>query len=60
MLLYAQVFYRPSVEYVLEEKQEQDVEEDDQSDPETPEKYLDRQLRRIRRGEPVDQLTLRL
>lgn len=58
-LLFVQVFYRPSVEYVLAEHQDEDVEEDDNGDPATPEKQLNRQLKRIRRGEPVDRLILR-
>lgn len=58
-LLFMQVFYRPSVEYVLEEKQDEDVDQDDEGDPESPAKHLSHQLRKIRRGEPVDRLVLR-
>lgn len=60
ILLFAQMFYRPSVAYAVEARLEVDVEEDDAGDPETPAKALERQLRRIRRGEPVDRLILRL
>ena len=35
MLLFMQVFFRPTLQYVLEEKQDEDVEEDDQGDPES-------------------------
>lgn len=59
ILLFVQVFYRPTVSYVLEVKQEE-TEEDDQGDPETLAKQLNRQLRRIRQGEAIDQLVLRL
>ncbi len=60
---FMQVFTRPSVAYVLEEKQKQDAEEDDNGDPESPQarlRHFHRQLRRIRRGEPVDRLVLRM
>jgi hypothetical protein len=55
---FMQVFTRPSIAYVLEEKQKDEAEEDDEGDPETLQKQLGRQLRRIRRGEPVDRLVL--
>jgi hypothetical protein len=58
-LLFMQAFYRPSVEYVIEEKLHEEVEEDDSGDPATPEEQLNRQLKLIRRGEPVDRLILR-
>ena len=60
---FMQVFTRPSVAYVLEEKQQQKAEEDDEGDPETPEgrlRHFHRQLRRIRRGEAIDRLELRM
>ncbi|MGO9775328.1 MAG: hypothetical protein ACLQGT_15310 [Terracidiphilus sp.] len=59
-LQFMQVYWRPSVSYVLEEKQDEDADEDDNGDPETLNKQLSRQLKRIRRGEPVDRLVLRL
>jgi hypothetical protein len=48
------------MEFAIETSEQVEVEEDDQGDPETPEKLLDRQLRRIRRGEPVERLELQL
>jgi hypothetical protein len=60
MLLFAQAFYRPSMEYVAEAKLEVDVDEDDSGDPESTARQLSRQLRKIRLGEPVDHLILRL
>jgi hypothetical protein len=57
---FMQVFHRPSMAYVLEAKQDEDADEDDQGDPDAPTKHLHRQLRRIRRGEQIDTLVLRL
>ncbi|MGA3162199.1 MAG: hypothetical protein ABSC77_13380 [Terracidiphilus sp.] len=59
-LLFLQIFYRPSVENVIEVMQNEDADEDDEGDPENPTKQLNRQYKRIRRGEPVDRLVLRL
>ncbi len=59
-LLFLQIFHRPSVAYVVEAKQDEDADEDDDGDPENLKKQLDRQLRKIRRGEPVERLVLRL
>jgi len=58
--LFMPAFYRPSVSFEIEARQREDVEEDDEGDPETPAKHLHRQLKRIRRGEPIDRLVLRL
>lgn len=60
MLLFAQTFHRPSMKHVLESRQQSEVDEDDSGDPESPDRLLHRQLRRIRQGEPVERLTLRL
>jgi hypothetical protein len=60
MLLFMQVFVRPTLRHVLEEKQDKDVEEDDEGDPEGITKQLHRQLKRIRRGENIGDLVLRL
>ena len=60
LMLFAQMFYRPIVSHVVETRQEADVEEDDQGDPDTEAKQLSRQLKRIRRGEDVGDLVLRL
>lgn len=57
---FLQVFYQPTTAFEIQAKLVEDVEEDDQGDPETPEKHLHRQLRRIRRGEQIDTLVLRL
>ena len=60
VLQFVEVFYRPSVDHVLETKQVEVVEEDDEGDPETAAKELSRQLKRIRRGEAVERLVLRV
>jgi hypothetical protein len=62
-LQFMQVFTRPSVAHVLEQKQKQEADEDDDGDPETAAgrlKHFHRQLRRIRRGEAIDRLVLRM
>jgi hypothetical protein len=48
------------VDFAIEARLQEEVEEDDQGDPETPEKHFNGQLRRIRRSEPVETLELRL
>lgn len=60
IFLFAQTFYRPSVSYEIEARLVEHVDEDDDGDPETPAKHLSRQLRRIRRGEHLDTLFVRL
>jgi len=60
---YMQVWTRPNVEYVLAEKQKEDAEEDGEGDPDSPEarlRHFHRQLRGIRRGDPVERLVLRI
>ena len=49
-------FTQPSVEYILEQKYEEDEDLDDQGDSDDPDTKLHSQLKRIRRGEPVDRL----
>jgi hypothetical protein len=45
------------VDYVLEEKFDDEADDDEEGGPPDPTKHLQRQLRRIRRGEKVDKLT---
>jgi hypothetical protein len=61
-LLGLTLFYRPGLHHAVEAQQRQveDADEDDNGDPDSPKKHLLRQLRRIRRGEHVETLTLRL
>ena len=53
-------FYRPSLEYAVETAQVEYVDEDDDGEPETAAKALNQQLKRIRRGEKVESLVLRM
>ncbi len=53
-----QVIAQPRAEYVLAEKFDDEADDDDEGEPDTPEKHLHRQLRRIRRGEKVERLTV--
>lgn len=59
-LLFMQVFHRPSMAHVIEVKQDVEADEDDKGEPENFLTQLHRQLRRIRRGQPVDRLVLRI
>lgn len=52
--------YSPGAAFVLQEVRDEDADEDDEGDPESLAKQLTRQLRRIRRGEEVGDLVLRL
>jgi hypothetical protein len=55
-----QTFTRPTVAHVLQEKCDEDMEDDGDGGPDDPIRQLKRQLKRIRRGERVDVLTVRL
>jgi hypothetical protein len=52
-----QTFVAPNTENAIEEKLKEEAEEDDQGGSLDPAKHLERQLKRIRRGERIDQLT---
>ncbi len=53
-----QAIAQPRVEYVLAEKFDDQADDDAEGGPDSPEKQLHRQLRRIRRGEKVERLTV--
>jgi hypothetical protein len=55
------IIYKPSLLEVVkaEIRQKEDADEDDNGDPDSPRKHLQRQLRRIRRGEKIETLTVR-
>ena len=55
-----QIFVQPEVRYVLQEKLSEDEEQDDEGGSDDPSAHLERQLRRIRRGEPVGDLEIPL
>jgi hypothetical protein len=58
--LFLMYFWQPSLVHAIEVREQVDMEEDDEGDPENLKKQLNRQLKRIRRGEAVDKLVLRL
>jgi hypothetical protein len=53
-------FWSPGSAHLLVQKADEDADEEGDGDPDSPEAHLHRQLRKIRRGEPVDRLVLRL
>jgi hypothetical protein len=61
-LMFLSMAYRPNHAFVAKAQivEREDQDEDDQGGPDTPRRHLSRQLRRIRRGEPVDRLVWRL
>ncbi|HZD51065.1 MAG TPA: hypothetical protein VE178_20160, partial [Silvibacterium sp.] len=52
-----QLFVAPSMDHTIAEKLKEEAEEDDEGGPDNPARHLDRQLKRIRRGERIDTLT---
>ena len=62
---FLQVFHRPSMVHVVEARQQakEEADEDDNGDPDSPAarlRHFHRQLRRIRRGDAIDGLVLRM
>lgn len=53
-------FWSPGSAHLLVQKADENADEDGDGDPDSPEAHLHRQLRKIRRGEPVDRLVVRL
>ena len=49
-----QVFAHPEVDHTIQQKYADEAEQDDESDPDDPQKLLEGQLRRIRNRETVD------
>lgn len=52
-----QLFVAPNTDYTIAEKLKEEAEENDEGGPDDPGRHLNRQLRRIRRGERIDTLT---
>ena len=52
-----QVVAQPQVQYVIEEKLDEEADEDDSGGPDDPTRHLHRQAKKIRRGEKIDRLT---
>jgi len=65
-LQFLEIFYRPSVVWVVEAKLDEEADLDDAADrddtaeSDTPLRHFHRQLRRIRQGKPIRSLVLRL
>jgi len=61
-LMFLSMAFRPNHAFVAKAQivEREDQDDDDQGGPDTPQGHLLRQLRRIRRGEPVDRLVWRL
>lgn len=55
-----QTLAQPRMQYVLEEKLNEEVDADDEGGPDDPMRHLHRQAAKIRRGEPLDRLTVLL
>src|SRR5579864_3420982 len=53
-LLGLQTIAQPDLIHALEQRQTEAAEDDDEGDPDDPAGQLNRQLKRIRNGEPVD------
>ena len=61
-LMFLSMAYRPNHAFVAKAQivEREDTEDDNQGGPDTAQRHLMRQLRKIRRGEPVDRLVWRL
>lgn len=61
-LMFLAIAYRPNHSFMAKAQivEREDADDDGQGGPDTSRKHLMRQLRRIRRGEPVDALVWRL
>ncbi len=61
-LMFLSMAYRPNHAFVAKAQivQREDEDDDDEGGPDSPQRHLHRQLRRIRRGQPVDRLIWRL
>jgi hypothetical protein len=60
--LFLSMAYRPNHAFIAKAQitQQEETDDDDEGGPDTPQKHLHRQLRRIRHGEKVDRLVWRL
>jgi hypothetical protein len=59
-LLGLQTIAQPDLIYALEQRQTEAAEDNDEGDPDDPAAKLNRQLKRIRNGEPIDTLKVPL
>jgi len=61
-MMFLSMAYRPNLSFIAKAQivEREDQDEDDEGGPDTAKRHLARQLRRIRRGEPVERLVWRL
>lgn len=61
-LMFLSIAYRPNHAFTAKAQivEQEDQDDDENGGPDTPQRHLMRQLRRVRRGEPVDTLVWRL
>ncbi len=59
-LLNLESLFNHNAQHVIEERLHEEADEDGQGDPDNGKARMNRQLRRIRRGEAIDRLILRL
>jgi hypothetical protein len=59
-LQFVRTFYQPNLRNVIVAIEDDDADEDDQGGPDSAHKHLHRQLRRIRHGQYVERLQVRL
>ena len=59
-LLSLQTLAQPDLHHALEQRQNEPADEEDNGDPDDPFAQLNRQLKRIRNGQPVDTLKVPL
>ena len=59
-LQFVQTFYQPNLRNVIVAIEDDVADEDDQGGPDSPHKHLNRQLKKIRRGQHVDRLQVHL
>jgi hypothetical protein len=52
-----QTIAEPQIQYVIEEKLDEESEDDDSCGADDPVRHLHRQAQKIRRGLPIDRLT---
>lgn len=61
-LMFLSTAYRPSLEFIAKAQiqEHEDADDDEQGGPDSAKKHFQRQLRRVRNGEPLDRLVWRL
>lgn len=52
-----QTIAQPQMQHVIEEKLDEDLDDEESGGPDDPVRHLHRQAAKIRRGEPIEQIT---